>query len=199
MSLRDEIIALQKQIDEKTRILFLERILKLVSMTDKEFNDSNVKNINIMIDKNTIEITYLCECKNYKTSGYMMPKYFETVNSVIDESSSEEDDEETERTENDKNDDDENEENDKDKNNSDDKPLKQKEITTNLKFKINFGFKKKYYIRGNDPKRFKIYYNSENQLRIINSYYSSELDFKEQSYLIDKYTNNYDKIGRAHV
>ena len=57
-------------------------------------------------------------------------------------------------------------------------------------FTINFGKSKKYYIKGNGNNRFKIYKNSKNDLRIINTDYDVELDLDEQYELMDNYSNN---------
>jgi hypothetical protein len=55
---------------------------------------------------------------------------------------------------------------------------------------INFGKGKKYYIRGNGNNRFKIYKNSKNDLRIINTDYDIELDLEDQEELIKRYSEN---------
>ena len=62
-------------------------------------------------------------------------------------------------------------------------------IPYNKTFNMIFGKGKKYYIKGNGSK-FKIYKNSKNDLRIINTEYDIELDLEEQEQLIEKYSRN---------
>jgi len=62
-------------------------------------------------------------------------------------------------------------------------------IPCNKTFNMIFGRGKKYYIKGNGSK-FKIYKNSKNDLRIINTEYDIELDLEEQEQLIEKYSRN---------
>jgi hypothetical protein len=66
------------------------------------------------------------------------------------------------------------------------------EIETELQqisFDMSFGKNKKYFILGN-KQRFKIYRNSNNVLRILNSDYTADLDIEEQESLIASYSYN---------
>lgn len=54
---------------------------------------------------------------------------------------------------------------------------------------ISFGKNKKYFINGT-RKRFRIYENSRNELRIINQDYDVELDLDEQEKLLIGYSKN---------
>jgi hypothetical protein len=55
---------------------------------------------------------------------------------------------------------------------------------------ITFGKSAKYYIKGG--RKFAIYRNAANELRIINKDYEYDLDLDEQHALINKYTENTD-------
>ena len=57
-------------------------------------------------------------------------------------------------------------------------------------FHMSFGKNKKYYIKGNNKTRFKVYKNSLQELRIINTDYSIELDMDEHEALSAKYMTN---------
>lgn len=55
---------------------------------------------------------------------------------------------------------------------------------------MNFGKGKRYYIKGNNSNRFRIYKNSKKELRVINTDYDTELDLEEQEELITRYSIN---------
>ncbi len=178
-TLRKEINVLQKQLEEKKKMLFLEKILLLVDMKDDELDRSNISNIHIKFDKNNWNIKYDCLCKRYDQDNYNMPNTYDTLMGKVIEIDNETiSNEEVNQSETDKG--------------------------RIMNFSVSFGFKKKYYLVCsnkrdsenvdetviNTNKIFKIYRNSEDKLRIINKNYMAELDFSEQSYLINRYANN---------
>lgn len=147
--LKEEILLLEKEIENKKKSLFLLRFYKLVNINEEYIQDNiqdNIQDIkiNVNIHKNTWKIEY-----THKTNKY----------------------------------------NENDYNHEDD--IKTDYEPHYKKTNIIFGYNEKYFLNSlNDINRFKIYVNSQNDIRIINKDYDIELEQSEQYDLIQEYKMN---------
>lgn len=161
MSLRKEILELEKLLKSKKEKLFLDRLL---AITGPKANISDI-NINTQLD-NTWCISYI-----HKTT-FLNPADYEPANMYTDEATNLEANLEAKNSES------------TEQNNV----LLAAENTSEYETKISFGKNKKYFITGGC--KLNVYRNSANELRITNPEYEYDLDIDEQKELMIRYSNN---------
>lgn len=180
-SLKQEIYSLERELANKKEKLFKTRLFRIIGKNENEISKSGISNIklDITLSKNTPQewsISYTHTTNDFNEIKYDID-YENLENSKNDESLDNLENIYTENAE-------------KNCNFNIGVNTENKQKTTS----VVFGKNKKYFIRISDENvsRFKIYKNSMNKLRIINTDYDIELDLSEQDELMNRYSSNID-------